>query len=59
MKRDLIQGFIDGYVALGGDMEKLSAVLDEWMKNHPVYPLDESKRTAVLSDLSSYRGVNK
>lgn len=57
MKRDMIQGFIDGYNALGGDPKLLAQKLGDWMQNHPVYPQDDAARAIVLDDLASYRGI--
>lgn len=58
MTRDLVQGFIDGYLESGGDRAKLKKALSDWMENHHTYPKDENERSIVLNDLDSYQGVN-
>lgn len=57
MTRDLVQGFIDGYLESGGDPSKIKKALSDWMENHHTYPQDEQNRAIILSDLDSYKGV--
>lgn len=53
--RDNIQGFIDGYIYAGGDPAAMDTAVSEWMNNHPIYRLDIKEKTAIQSDLVSYR----
>lgn len=53
--RDMIQGFIDGYVYSGGDPSVLGKSLEEWVNNHPTYKADESEKSQIKKDVLSYR----
>lgn len=55
ISRDLIQGFIDGYVATGGDASFLGNAISQYLINHPTYPQDIQVANTVVSDVSSYR----
>lgn len=57
LTRDSIQGYIDGYSKAGG--QSLQKDIQDWMSNHPVYPLSVQEQSSVMSDLESYRGVVK
>jgi hypothetical protein len=53
--RDLIQGFIDGYVTAGGDPNALSDSVTQYIQNHPLYQANETELASIQSDLTSYR----
>jgi hypothetical protein len=53
--RDLVQGFIDGYISSGGDPTQISLVVTQYLQNHPVYPASGDSLNTVINDLSSYR----
>ena len=55
VSRDLIQGFIDGYLAMGGDPTQINVAVSQYLTNHPVYPQAPVQVSVVASDLASYR----
>lgn len=57
--RDIVQGFIDGYVTAGGDPFALNDSVAQYLINHPVYPQTQDVVSVVISDISSYRVTNQ
>jgi hypothetical protein len=53
--RDTVQGFIDGLKAAGSDLSNLGATVEEWLKNHHTYPVDEETAKRIVTDLGSYK----
>ena len=54
--RDIVQGFIDGYNATGGDLAGLGDALSKYLLEHPIYPQPQDVVDVIITDLSSYRG---
>ena len=55
VSRDLLQGFIDGYVTAGGDPTQLNFAVGQYLTVHPTYPTSVTEQAIVLNDLTSYR----
>lgn len=53
--RDIIQGFIDGYISTGGDPSALPQVVSQYLAVQPDYPSDPSTVSKIVSDVPSYR----
>jgi hypothetical protein len=53
--RDIIQGFIDGYITAGGDPSALTDAVGQYMENHPTYKASVEEKTSIQSDVGSYR----
>lgn len=55
ISRDILQGFIDGYITAGGDPTALDTAISKYLTNHPVYPTKGSDLNQIVSDIPSYR----
>ena len=55
VSRDLVQGFIDGYVTAGGDPTQLNFAVGQYLTVHPTYPASVTDQAIILNDLTSYR----
>jgi hypothetical protein len=55
ISRDLLQGFIDGYVTAGGDPAQLKSSVSQYLTANPTYPTSVKDQTIILNDLTSYR----
>lgn len=55
ISRDLIQGFIDGYIATGGDPSAIDSAVSQYLTNHPTYPQPIEVVSAISTDLNTYR----
>jgi hypothetical protein len=53
--RDIIQGFIDGYIVGGGDILLISNKMSDYLSTHPDYPTTGQDLIAIISDINSYR----
>lgn len=53
--RDIIQGFIDGYVSGGGDPSVLPQALNDYLNNHPTYNAEKIEKDSIVNDIKSYR----
>ena len=53
--RDIVQGFIDGYVTAGGDPSGLQDAVNQYLVNHPAYPQSQADADYVSSSVKSYR----
>lgn len=53
--RDMIQGFIDGFITAGGDPTDLLDAVSQHLAHHPVYKPTPDQVSSIGSDLASYR----
>ncbi len=53
--RDIIQGFIDGYIYSGGDPESIGQAISDYLGNHPTYKASAEESQAIANDVQSYR----
>lgn len=55
VSRDLIQGFIDGYITSGGDPSSIDFAVSQYLAKHPTYPQPLDAIGQISSDLTTYR----
>lgn len=54
LSRDLIQGFIDGYITAGGDPAQVGPAINQYVTTNPTYAV-VADASATTVDVSSYR----